>query len=115
MASPLTARVVSANQKMKSLALIFVSLLAVYSINCEVYFEEKFPDGKCRILFYSKCRTLVSRRLAACAIISIGSVSAAGLFWVLFYVKRDNLSLQTRGNPSGCTVSTLARSSANSS
>lgn len=37
---------------MKSLAIFFVGLLTVYSINCEVYFEENFPDGKCGILFY---------------------------------------------------------------
>ncbi|KPJ01595.1 Calreticulin [Papilio xuthus] len=29
---------------MRALALAFVSLLAIYSVNCEVYFEEKFPD-----------------------------------------------------------------------
>lgn len=97
---------------MKSLAIFFVSLLTVYSINCEVYFEEKFPDGKCGILFYG---ILVSHRLAACAIVSICSASAAGLFWVfILNVQRDNLLLQTRGNPSGCTVSTPARSLASS-
>lgn len=31
---------------MRALALALVSLLAIYSVNCEVYFEEKFPDGK---------------------------------------------------------------------
>lgn len=32
---------------MKYLVLAVVSLLAIYSVNCEVFFEEKFPDGKC--------------------------------------------------------------------
>lgn len=36
---------------MKSLALILVSLLALYSVNCDVYFEEKFPDGEFRDIF----------------------------------------------------------------
>lgn len=35
-------------------------------------------------------------------------------FGFFFNVQRDNLLLQTRGNPSGCTVSTPARSSASS-
>lgn len=72
---------------MKSLAIIFVSLLTVYSINCEVYFEEKFPDGKCKILFYGKCRTLVSRRLAACAIVSIGSYVGSRFILGVFLCK----------------------------
>lgn len=35
----------SASIKMKSFLLV-VSLLAIYSANCEVFFEEKFLDGK---------------------------------------------------------------------
>ncbi|XP_047986146.1 calreticulin [Leguminivora glycinivorella] len=31
---------------MKSLVLAFVSFLAIYSVNCEVYYEETFPDDK---------------------------------------------------------------------
>lgn len=47
-ASLLKEEVVLVNQKMKSLVLAFVSFLAISTINCEVYHEETFPDGKFR-------------------------------------------------------------------
>lgn len=31
---------------MKSLILALTTVVAIYSVNCDVYFDEKFPDGK---------------------------------------------------------------------
>lgn len=36
----------SVHNKMKSLILALTTIVAIYSVNCDVYFDEKFPDGK---------------------------------------------------------------------
>lgn len=70
--------------KMKSLVLAVVSLLAISSINCEVFFEEKFPDGK--LVYFIQKSNFWS--VPACRVChrSIPSLLVAGLFWG-YYVK----------------------------
>lgn len=71
---------------MKSLVLAVVSLLTIYSINCEVYFEEKFPDGMYLIYVYLISNKIVlynrgrPHRFAACTIDYARHLSPA-YFW----------------------------------
>lgn len=88
---------------MKSLALTLVSLLALYSVNCDVYFEEKFPDGEfCDII------THCNRHWHLISIFN--AVDRAGFGNILNKVFR----LQIHGNPVGSIVSTPVKSSASS-
>lgn len=91
--------------KMKFLILALTTVVAICSVNCDVYFDEKFPDGK----FY-KCSLTspVFRHFAYYRFLrKPAGVSIVGLIIVF--------SLQIHGNPIGFIVNTPVKNSANSS
>lgn len=92
---------VVSKKKMKSLVLTLVSLLALYSVNCDVYFEEKFPDGKfIRSLQISPSRQVWYRFFDA---------ARAGPFGL-----NSVFHFQIHGNPTGSIVSIPEKNSASS-